>query len=105
MKILTDDNFKEETKNGIYVIDLYAEWCGPCRALAPILEEMDGKVEGVNFVKLDVNASPITSGDFGIMSIPTVLILKDGKEVKRIVGLYPKSTYVEAVNEVLNSKS
>lgn len=103
MKVLNDQNFKDETKSGIFFIDMYADWCGPCRALTPILEEMDGKVEGVNFVKLDVDASPDTAQHYGVMSIPTVLVIKDGVEVKRIVGLNPKSTYVDAVSSVKNS--
>ena len=100
MKLLTDKNFKDEAKNGIVVVDLFAEWCGPCRALSPILEELDGKIEGVVFTKLNVDDSPSTAAEFGVMSIPTVLFLKDGKEVKRVVGLFPKSAYVDALNEV-----
>lgn len=100
MKVLTDDNFKEETKTGIIVVDMYADWCGPCRALSPILEELDGKVEGVTFVKLDVDASPNTARAFGVMSIPCVIIFKNGVEAKRIVGLNPKSAYVQALEEI-----
>lgn len=100
MKLLTDQNFKTETQNGIAVIDLYADWCGPCRALSPILEELDGKYDGVTIHKLNVDDSPRTAEEFGVMSLPTVLILKDGKEVKRIVGLYPKSAYVDALTQV-----
>jgi thioredoxin 1 len=100
MNVLTDQNFKEATQKGITVVDLYADWCGPCRALTPMLEEMEGKFEGVAFTKLNVDDSPRTAEEFGVMSIPTVLIIKDGKEVKRIVGLYPKSAYVEAITQV-----
>ncbi len=97
MKKLNDQNFKEETKSGVVVIDLYADWCSPCRVLAPIVEELEGQYKSITFAKLDVDESPVTAQEFGVMSIPTVLILKDGKEVKRIVGLYPKSAYVDAV--------
>jgi thioredoxin 1 len=100
MKLLTDPNFKKETESGVIIIDLFADWCGPCRALTPILEELEPKFEGVTFAKLNVDDSPATSEEYGVMSIPCVLILKDGKEVKRIVGLYPKSAYVDALTQV-----
>jgi thioredoxin 1 len=100
MKRLTDQNFKDETKSGVVLVDLYADWCGPCRALSPLLEELDGKIEGVTFTKLDTDESPNTTSEFGVMGIPTVLILKDGKEVKRIVGLQEKATYEQALAEV-----
>ena len=100
MKVITQDNFKEELASGITLVDLYADWCGPCRALTPILEEMDGKIEGVKFVKLDTDASPSITSEYNIMSIPTILIFKDGAEVKRIVGLNPKEIYAQALEEV-----
>ena len=103
MQVLNDQNFKEETKSGITLVDMYADWCGPCRALTPILEELEGQVEGVKFVKVDTDASPTISSAYGIMSIPTVIILKDGQEVKRIVGLNPKSAYIDALEAVKNS--
>jgi thioredoxin 1 len=103
MKILDDQNFKDETKSGVYLVDLHADWCGPCRALSPILDELDGTIDGVTFSKLDTDASPAITGQFGVMSIPTVLILKDGQEVKRIVGLNPKASYVDALNDVLKA--
>ncbi len=103
MKVLTEKDFKESTKSGVVVVDLFADWCGPCRALTPILEELDGKIDGVTFTKLDVDSAPGISSEFGIMSIPTVLILKDGVEVKRITGLFPKATYIDAFSAAVKS--
>jgi thioredoxin 1 len=100
MKVLDDKNFKEETKKGVVLVDMYADWCGPCKALTPMLEEMDGNIEGVTMVKLNVDDSPETAQEYGVMSIPTVLILKDGVEVKRLVGLSPKATYVDALQSL-----
>jgi thioredoxin 1 len=100
MKLLTDQDFKEQTKSGIVLVDLYADWCGPCRALSPILEELEGQMQGVTFAKLDTDASPNTTRSFGVMGIPCVLILKDGVEVKRVVGLNPKSVYIDALTTV-----
>jgi thioredoxin 1 len=100
MKILTDKNFKEEIQKGVVLMDMHADWCGPCRALSPILEELDGKVEGVEFAKLDIDENPEVTRSYGVMSIPTVIIFKDGQEVKRIVGLNPKSVYLEALEAV-----
>jgi len=100
MQLLTDHNFKEKTKSGVHLIDLYADWCGPCKALSPVLEELDGTVDHVTFSKLDIDASPNITAEYGVMSIPTVLVLKDGAEVKRIVGLNPKSTYQDILKAV-----
>ena len=97
MKLLDDKNFKDQTKKGIVLVDMYADWCGPCKALTPMLEELSSNIDGVEMVKLNVDDSPETAQEYGVMSIPTVLILKDGVEVKRIVGLSPKATYVDAL--------
>lgn len=99
MKILTQDNFKDNISQGIVLVDMYADWCGPCRALSPILEKLSGSIEGVEFAKLDVDASPLIASEYGVMSIPTVIIFKDGREFKRITGLYPEETYIDVLNQ------
>ena len=106
MKIITQDSFKEEVSKGVVVVDMYADWCGPCRALTPMLEEMDGKIENVTFTQLDTDEAMSVAEqkgvvsipeEFEVTSIPTVIIFKDGKEFKRIIGLYPKSKYEEEI--------
>ncbi|BDQ04536.1 MAG: thioredoxin [Candidatus Dojkabacteria bacterium] len=103
MVILTSDNFRNSIASGVVVVDMYADWCGPCRALSPILEELSQKVDGVTFAKLNVDDSSDIAMEYGVMSIPTVIIFKDGKEQKRIIGLYPRDYYIEVINDAKNS--
>ncbi len=73
------------------LVDLWAEWCGPCRMIAPIVDELAEEYNGrINFVKLDIDQNPKTPAKYGIMSIPTLLIFKNGEPVSHIVGLRPK---------------
>ena len=95
---ITDSNFNEiVNKHSLALIDCWAPWCGPCLALAPTIEELTEKYAGKVLVgKLNVDKNPRTAERFQIFSIPTTLIMKNGKEVDRIVGLVPKN-HVEAV--------
>jgi len=88
-----DSNFDELVRRyPLMVIDCWAPWCGPCRMVAPIIEELARDYAGrVFFGKLNVDDNPQTSGRFGIMSIPTLLIMKDGSEVDRIIGAVPRN--------------
>ena len=90
---VTDANFEETIKkNNVVFIDFWAGWCGPCRALAPIIQEVAKEYCGKAVIgKLDVDENPETAQRFGIMAIPTLLVMKDGKEVDRIVGALPKN--------------
>jgi thioredoxin 1 len=100
--IMTDGDFEEMTrKYNPVVVDCWAEWCAPCRIIAPIVEDMAKKYEGkIAFGKLDVDNNPKTAMEFGIMAIPTLLFLKNGKEVGRIVGAVPKSQIESKIAEV-----
>ena len=85
---------KKEKKN--LFISFTASWCGPCRMLAPILEEAEKELEGkVTVCKLDVDACPIAASKFSVMTIPTLVLFKDGKEVSREIGLMPKQKIIE----------
>ena len=87
----TDETFKNETGSGTVLVDFWAPWCGPCKMIAPVLEELDGELgEKVKIVKVDVDENPETAGQFGIMSIPTLLVLKNGEVVDKVVGFSPK---------------
>ena len=94
---LTDANFNSTVaKHGLMVVDFWAPWCGPCRMVGPIIEELAGDYAGkVAFGKLNVDENPVTAGTFGVQSIPTLLIFKDGRLVDSMVGAAPKA-YLEA---------
>lgn len=75
----------------LQLLDFYADWCGPCKVMKPIFDEIDKDYAGkVEFKKVDVDAEPALASQFGVMSIPTFVILKDGKEVSRKIGAMPK---------------
>jgi thioredoxin 1 len=90
---VSDADFESEVLKaaGPVVVDFWAEWCGPCKMIAPALEEISGSLGGkVKIVKLNVDESPKTAAKFGIMSIPTLMVFKNGKEASRQVGAGPK---------------
>ncbi len=91
---LTDDNFDSEVINSELpvLVDFWAEWCGPCKMIAPSVEELAGEFEGrAKIGKLDVDNNQITAGKFGVRSIPSLLIFKGGEVVDQIVGAVPKN--------------
>ena len=82
------------------VIDFHATWCGPGKVLSPILEELDDEIEGVEFVKLDVDQHPQIAGQNQVMGVPTVVILKDGEVKDRFVGVQPKEVIKEKITSL-----
>lgn len=91
VEIFTDNNFAEMTATGVSLIDFWAEWCGPCRIQGPIIEQLAQEVDDdVVIGKLDVEENPKTTEKFGIMSIPTLLVTKDGQVVEQLVGVHTK---------------
>ncbi len=97
----TDANFADEVeKSDVPVlIDFWAVWCGPCRMIAPIVEELAGEYQGkAKIGKVDVDNNPMIAGKFGIRSIPTLLIFKGGQVVDQIVGAVPKGSIVDKLN-------
>jgi thioredoxin 1 len=93
-RTVTDADFGTEVEQnkGLTVVDFWATWCGPCRMIAPILEQLVDEYEGkVTVAKLDVDANPRAAARFGVRSIPTLLFFKDGKLVDQVIGAVPKS--------------
>ena len=103
--VITDDSFDNEITNykGVALIDLWAEWCGPCVRLSPVVEEIADEYKGkVKIGKMDVDSNPNTPTKFGIMSIPTLLIFKDGAVFDKIVGVVPKDQIVERLEKAIS---
>lgn len=98
---VTDANFEETIKNNkVALIDFWANWCGPCRALAPTIEELANEFYGKALVgKLDVDENQATAEKFQVYSIPTMIVFKDGKEIDRLVGLCAKNKISDALNK------
>lgn len=97
---LDDKNFESTIAKGVTLVDFYADWCGPCRMIAPIVEELANEMHGkVTIGKLDIEQAQATTANLQVTSIPTIIIFKDGKEVKRVVGLRDK----EALKSMLAS--
>ena len=102
--VLTDDNFSTEVLNADLpvLVDFWATWCGPCRVIAPVVQELSREYEGRAKVgKLDVDEAQKTAAEFGIRSIPTLLIFKGGKVADQIIGAVPKGQIVEKLEAAL----
>ena len=85
---LTQENFSSEIASGVTLVDFYADWCGPCRMLAPVLDQVSQEVKGkASIAKLDIDQAQKVTGDLQISSVPTLILFKDGKELKRLIGL------------------
>lgn len=96
-KLITDADFEDEVlkASGLVLVDFWAEWCGPCRMLGPVLEEIAGEMAGtVKIVKVNVDQNPDAPTRYGIRSIPTMILFKDGQQVETKVGSVPKQALV-----------
>lgn len=99
---LTDSNFQETVINSekLTVVDFWAEWCGPCRAIGPVIEELSKEYDGVvNVGKVNVDHNPQLSINYGVTSIPAILFIKGGKVVDKLVGAQPKMNFVKKIDQ------
>ncbi len=97
-----DNNFQEKVLDSdrLSIVDFWAEWCGPCRAIGPVIEELSKEYDGkVNVGKVNVDHNPKLSVDYGITSIPAILFVKEGKVVDKLVGAQPKSNFVKKIEQ------
>ena len=105
-QVVSDQNFETEVikSDTPVLVDFWAAWCGPCRMVAPVLEEIANEQgEKVKIAKLDVDANPITAGRFGVRSIPTMILFKNGRETQRLVGYMPKERLLQQLNPHLGT--
>lgn len=99
VKELNSGNFDAEVAKGTTLVDFWAAWCGPCMMLAPVIEEISEANKEVKFCKLDISAEQEIAGKYGVMSIPTLVLFKDGEEVDRLVGAYPREIIEKWIKE------
>jgi len=98
---VTDATFRPTIASGRFIVDFWAPWCGPCRQVAPVLEQIAKEQPGVRIAKLNVDDNPRTSSDFGVQGIPLLVFFKDGREEGRLTGAHPKTNIEAAIRRFL----
>ncbi len=101
MEIINESQFATTIANGVVLVDFFANWCGPCKMLSPVLEELAGEMGQVKFVKVDVDESENLARKYGIQAIPNLIIFKDGQAVDQITGFTGKGDIQKRLDAVL----
>ena len=98
---LTTDTFKSDVLDSgkTALVDFWAEWCGPCRMVGPVLDELAGEMDGTVFGKVNVDDQPELAAAYGVMSIPTLILFREGEEIGRLVGARPKEAIRDFINQ------
>jgi len=99
---LTQENFKNTVASGVTLVDFWAEWCGPCRMIAPVLDQLGGEYDGkAAIAKVNVDEAADLAQEFLVQSIPTLLVMKDGQEVNRFIGVTSKGELAAALDDAI----
>ena len=99
LKYLKDEDFKEEIKNGLTLVDFYADWCGPCQMIAPIVEEISNEVKDLTVIKVNVDEREDVARLYGVMSIPTLILFRNGEMEQKQIGFVPKDSIMKWFNQ------
>ena len=99
LKYLKDEDFKEEIKNGLTLVDFYADWCGPCQMIAPIVEEISNEVKDLTVIKVNVDEREDEARLYGVMSIPTLILFRNGEMEQKQIGFVPKDSIMRWFNQ------
>ena len=99
MKIVNSTEFKEITKEGNVVVDFFADWCGPCKMLSPIMEKIESEYNDITFIKVNCDDEMDLASEYGIMSIPAVFFLKDGQVVDKFMGMQQENYIKDKIEE------
>lgn len=98
---LTDATFAESTKTGTVLVEFWAQWCGPCHMLSPVLDEIDRERDDLTVLKINADENTATARDYQVMSLPTMLLFRDGVPIRQIVGARPKSRLLAEIDGAL----
>lgn len=101
MKIVSGSEFEETLKDGLVLVDFYADWCGPCKMQSPVLEEVSNEMDNVTIVKLNVDNDPAIAQKFNVMSIPTLMLFKNGDAIATTVGFQAKPQLIDFIKQGL----
>ena len=100
---LSDADFAEKTKEGVFIVDFWATWCGPCKMMAPVFEKISSDYKGkLTFVKVNVEDNQQTPGKYGVSGIPCLVIINKGNEIDRIVGAFPEEELKKRIDAILD---
>lgn len=100
MELLNEKNFEEKTKEGLVLVDFFATWCGPCRMMAPILDDVKDELgDAIQIFKVDVDDNEKLARSFAIMSIPTLILFKNGKQIEKHIGLMQQDELIDLIKK------
>ena len=102
MKIVDQNGFNEALNNKYVLVDFYADWCGPCKMVAPVLEELDAEINQLTVVKVNVDNELDLASKYGVQSIPNMIFFKDGKAVTQIIGFANKDAILDKINPFMD---